>query len=312
MPINQKKREYAARVVRCINEYKSVFVVEADNVGSKQMQQVRHALRGTAEVVMGKNTTLRRVLRDFMAENPEHPVEALYNEIYGNIGLVFTNSDLVSVRDALVENKVPAPARVGSVAPVDVYVEPGPTGCDPGQTSWFQALNIATKINRGQIEIISRVHLVAEGDKVGDSQAALLQKLDIRPFSYGLIVRTVYDDGETFSPVVLDLTPEDLLAKLQSGIRAVAAIGLQVGYPTKASFVHSINNAYKALLAIGMGTDYKFGKVLEFENFAAAAAAMPAAGAGGDAAEEAPAQEEEESESAGGAGGLFDDDDDDW
>jgi ribosomal protein L10 len=66
--------------------------------------------------------------------------------VIGNTGFIFTNADLSSVRDVVVANKVPAPARVGSIAPVDVWVEPGPTGCDPGQTSWFQALNIPTKV----------------------------------------------------------------------------------------------------------------------------------------------------------------------
>jgi hypothetical protein len=38
---------------------------------------------------------------------------------------------------------------------------------DPSQTSFFQALAIATKINKGTIEIVSDVHLIKAGDKVG-------------------------------------------------------------------------------------------------------------------------------------------------
>ncbi|KAB2596626.1 60S acidic ribosomal protein P0-like [Pyrus ussuriensis x Pyrus communis] len=41
-----------------------------------------------------------------------------------------------------------APARVGLVAPIDVVVPPGNTGLDPSQTSFFQVLNIPTKINK--------------------------------------------------------------------------------------------------------------------------------------------------------------------
>ena len=153
--------------------------------------------------------------------------------IVGNIGLVFTNSDLPTIRDMITANKVPAPARIGSVAPVDVFVEPGPTGCDPGQTAWFQALNIPTKINKGQIEMISRVHLIHAGNKVTDSQAALLQKLSIRPFSYGLKVILVYDAGAVFDVGVLDVKPEDLITKFLSGVATFASICLGVGLPTK-------------------------------------------------------------------------------
>lgn len=315
MPVNQKKREYAARLINLVENFNSVLVVHADNVGSKQMQQIRLALRGEAEVIMGKNTTMRRVLNDFVEENPTHPIAKLLPSIVGNVGFVFTNGDLGAVRDTIEANRVPAPARVGSLAPVDVFVEPGPTGCDPGQTSWFQALNIATKINRGQIEIISRVHLVQEGDKVGDSEAALLQKLDLRPFTYGLVVLKVFQDGEMIPAARLGATEDDLMNSLRTGINALAAVCMEVGYPTKASIVHSINYAFKALLSVGIGTDYKFDRVKEFEDFLANPGAFaPAAGAGGDAAEEAaPQEEEEEEESAGGAGGLFgSDEDDDW
>lgn len=49
-----------------------------------------------------------------------------------------------------------------------------------------QALGIATKINKGTIEIVNDVHLIKPGDKVGASQATLLAKLGIKPFKYGL------------------------------------------------------------------------------------------------------------------------------
>lgn len=74
-------------------------------------------------------------------------------------------------------------------------VPAGPTGLDPSQTSFFQALSIPTKIQKGQIEIVSDVPLIKPGDKVTASQAALLQKLNIRPFNYGLKVENVYDNG---------------------------------------------------------------------------------------------------------------------
>jgi ribosomal protein L10 len=146
MPVSDKKREYAIKLRQLLQENRSVLIVECDNVGSKQMQSIRVSLRGTATILMGKNTTIRKVLKDFLRDNPGHPTAALNDYIVGNTGFVFTNADLSHVRDVVASNKVPAPARVGSIAPVDVFVEPGPTGCDPGQTAWFQALNIPTKV----------------------------------------------------------------------------------------------------------------------------------------------------------------------
>jgi large subunit ribosomal protein LP0 len=308
-----KKRAYANKFVNLINENNNILIVHADNVSSNQFQQIRRTLRGQAEVLMGKNTTIRKVLKDFLRSNPSHPVSNLVPYVEGNVGFIFTNSDVTKIRDVVVENKVPAPARVGSLAPEDVFVEPGPTGCDPGQTSWFQALNIPTKINKGQIEMIARVHLIKAGDKVLESQSALLQKLNVKPFSYSLVPKFVYQNGNVFDADILDITDADMISKFLSGARLMAALGLELGVPSKASFTHSVNNAYKALLSIGMGTDYKFGAVKAFEDFIKNGPAVSAAATGGAAAAAVVEESSEEEESAGGAGGLFgDDEEDDW
>jgi len=309
MPVSDKKREYAAKLRALLQDNRSVLIVGCDNVGSKQMQSIRLSLRGTATLLMGKNTTVRKVLKDFLKDNPGHPTAALMDYIVGNTGFVFTNADLSHVRDVLAANKVPAPARVGSNAPVDVWVEPGPTGCDPGQTAWFQALNIPTKINKGQIEMISRVHLVKLGDRVGNSEAALLQKLNIKPFSYGLVLQQVYDNGDVFEPALLDISPADIFTKLSSAISTLAAVCLEIGYPTLASVPHTINNAFKTLVAVSLESEYKFPAADAFAdflanpgNFVAAAAPAPAA-AGGAAAPAAKKVESSSEESVGGAGG---------
>jgi len=202
------------------------------------MQQIRQALRGKAAILMGKNTRIRKVMSIFLRSNAGHPIEQLVPYVGGNVGFVFTNGDLGMVREVIESNRVPAPARAGSLAPTNVIVPPGPTGCDPGQTSFFQVLQIATKITKGQIEITNPVQILKEGDKVGPSEAALLQKLNILPFTYGLKIQTIYDNGSLFDPKVLDLTDADLAAKFGNAVRNVAAISLKLGYPTPVSYTH--------------------------------------------------------------------------
>ncbi|CAN0160588.1 unnamed protein product [Phaeothamnion confervicola] len=161
MPLSaERKRWYFGRLRELLATYNKIFIVQADNVGSNQMAQIRLALRGSAVVLMGKNTMIRKVLLTYLKEHPGHPFEQLLPRVRGNIGFVFTNGDLQKVREVIEANRVPAPARVGAVAPIDVTVPPGPTGCDPGQTSFFQVLQVPTKITRGQIEITTEVFLV--------------------------------------------------------------------------------------------------------------------------------------------------------
>jgi len=252
----QWKAKYFIKIQRLLEEYPRIFIVGADNVRSKQMQQIRVSLRGIAEILMGKNTMMNKAIRGQLASNPA--LEKLLPHIKGNVGLVFSKEDPVLVRDKLLENKVAAPARAGAIAPCDVIVEAQNTGMGPEKTSFFQALNISTKIAKGAIEIVSNVHLIHAGDKVGQSEATLLQMLNVMPFAYGLVVENIYDNGAVFAPEVLDITDEQLLSKFQLGISNVASVSLEIGYCTQASVPHSIINGFKNVLAVAVEADIDF------------------------------------------------------
>jgi len=118
-------------------------------------------------------------------------LEKLLPFIKGNIGLVFTKGDLTEVSRIIQENKVAAPAKAGAIANLDVTVPAQCTVLGPEKTSFFQALSIQTKIKKGTIEILNDVKLIKIGDKVGASEATLLNMLHISPFTYGLQIEMV-------------------------------------------------------------------------------------------------------------------------
>lgn len=297
------------KLQQAIAEYKNVLIVGVDNVGSNQMQKVRVALRGKAVVVMGKNTLIRKILRD-MINAGNTKLEALLPIVVGNMGFVFTNESLTEVRRTILDNKVPAAAKSGTFAPVDVYIPAGPTGLDPGQTNFFQALNIGTKIVKGAIEIVSEVHLIKAGEKVSMSHVAMLDKMNIRPFFYGFKVTDVYEDGVVYNAAILDMDENALLAKFFSGVRRLAAISLAIGFPTAASVSHSINFAFKKLLAVSLATEIEFAESKKFKDYLANPSAFAAPAAASAAAPAAAAVEKKKTssseESMGGGFSMFD------
>lgn len=305
---DNKKCEYFEKVNRLFREYNKVFIVNVDNVSSSQMHQIRGALRGIAIILMGKNTMVRKAMKEAVAENPK--LDALLPLIRGNVGLVFTNGDLCQVRDAIVSNRVQAPAKVGLTAQSDIYIPAGSTGMDPNKTSFFQALGISTKVVKGAIEIVSEVCIVKTGQKVGASQSALMQMLNLQPFHFGMSVLSIYDDGAIFEPSILDITDEFLMSRLQSAIKNVAALSLEIKFPTVASAPHSLVNAYKRILGCALGTeDISFPAVDKIRELlanpsafaAAASVTAPAAASAAVVVEEA----KEESDDDMGFG-LFD------
>jgi len=300
----QRKEIFDAKLRVYLGEFKNVLIVQIDNVGSSQMQKVRGALRGKGVVLMGKNTLIRRIIRQEAVAHPQ--LENLLPYVVGNMGFVFTNGSLADLRKTILDNKVPAAAKSGQLAQSDVYIPPGPTGMDPGQTSFFQALNIATKIVKGAIEIINTVHLIKHGEKVNSSHVALLGKLNILPFHYGFKVTTVYENGTVYDASILDIDQNELLQRFLRGVQKLAAVSLAIGYPTLASLPHIIAGGFQKLVAISLATDFTFKQSQTFKDYLADpskfVSSAPAGGGGGGAGgkkkeeEKAPVKEKEKSE----------------
>ena len=150
------KAVYFDKLKTLLEEYKSIFIVSVDNVSSQQMHEIRHSLRGEGVVLMGKNTMVsgsawgktgieqllnpnssRCVVlsRALSVTSPNMSVFYLMSKVLlpffsgshhgfsqaaGNVGFIFTNSDLKQIREKILSNKVAAPARAGAVAPADV------------------------------------------------------------------------------------------------------------------------------------------------------------------------------------------------
>merc|ERR1711907_255577 len=170
---------------------------------------------------------------------------------------------------------------------------------EPTMTSFLQALSIPSKITKCSIEILNPVHLISEGEKCEASQCALLEKLGIKPFSYGLVVKAVYDDGSMYDPKVLDITDEDILAFLccwhqERGRRVHRDWS---AHRCLSPILHP--PCFANLLAVAVETEYTFKEAEQIKEFIANpeafASAAPAAGASDAAAPAAEAKKESSS-----------------
>jgi len=278
-------------------------------------------------MVCGKNTVVKKAI-DIRLKGPEEndpdyefrkthftkvpQIEKLLALCKGKVGFIFSDTPVHELKPLIESNKNPAPAKVGTYAPIEVVIPPGPTGLDPSQISFFHTLNISTKIQKGQIEIVKEFRVCEKGKKIGNSEAAILQKLNIKPFAFGMEILSVYDDGSILTPEVFNLDPEALLGKIRAAANNIAAISLAIGRPNVLSIPHMIVNGFKNIAAIALETGIK---LKQLENMSSA----PAGGAKGGAAA-APTQakqetakpiveERKEEEEAVDIGNMFGDDD---
>jgi large subunit ribosomal protein LP0 len=304
-----KKQIYFDKLVDlCVNTPKAL-IVRVDHVASRQMQDIRMDLRGKAVVLMGKNTMIRKALQMGHEKYPDSGLDILRASIKGNLGFIFaTNCELDDIRESLLKFQLEAAAKAGTESMCDLEIPSGPTGMDPSQTSFFQTLNIATKIVKGQIELISNFQVLKTGEKVSAGAAVLLLRLGIRPFSYKMEVEMVFQNGGVFSAAVLDIKDDVLIAKFMAGVNNMAAFSREIGIPTEAGLPHAFGNAFKNVASLIADISFTFKEVEEVKKFLAdpdayaaanpVAAAGPAttASAGPAKKEEAKAEEEEEEE----------------
>jgi large subunit ribosomal protein LP0 len=289
---------------------------------------LRQKLRAIdAHMIMGKNTLMKAALKASMKKpDPEDEdyedrkdewyqndnIPKIMDQLVLNTNIIFTNGDLSKVKDILDSESRPSAAKPGMIAPAEVTVPAGPTGLDPKQTSFFQTLQIQTKIVKAQIEIVTEKQVIWIGDKIGATEAALLDKLKIYPFEYKMHVRKVLQNGSVFDAAVLDISTDDILAKFRKAISNQASAGLGLGVPNKASAPHTLLNGFKNLVAVSAMSGFEFPQakaMLDAAKNAPAAGAGPAAAAGGAKAAAAVEEEKEEEEDVD-MGGLFGDDDD--
>ena len=192
------------------------------------------------------------MLRKVIKENAERytNLEGILPYLRGNTGLVFTHLELADARSSLMAIKVQRAAKAGAISPVDVTLPSGDTRLEPTKTSFFQALGIGTKIIKGSVSLASDVPLLKAGQRVTVSQAALLQMLNIKPFQYGLKVGMVYDNGDIYPSSISDFNETNMFQSIMSGITNVAALSLEIGYPTQASVMFSMRAAMMNVIGV--------------------------------------------------------------
>ena len=224
------KSQYYEKLNYLFSKYNRILLVDITNVGSIQLQKCRKELSLNSIMVIGKNTLIRKVLKQHI-KNKEN-LDLFSSLITGNVGIIFSESEPYVIREILIANKVPAIAKSGQLSQCDVVIPSGQTDLPPEATCFFQALNIQTKIQKGLIEIINPINLLKKGQIIGNSESVLLQKLNITPFSYEIKIKQIFDFNSVYDTSVLDIKPEKVLETIQSKILELGIISISIKYPT--------------------------------------------------------------------------------
>jgi large subunit ribosomal protein L10 len=226
--IPQWKRAEVDELVDFIESYASVGIVGVAGIPSRQLQNMRRDLHGSAEVRMSRNTLTRRALEDV-----DDGLEGLTEFVSGQVALIGTNDNPFGLYQQLEASKTPAPINAGEVAPNDIVIPEGDTGIDPGPfVGELQQVGAEARIMDGSIKVTADSTVLEAGEEVSDELANVLGELGIEPKEVGLDLRSVYSEGVLFEPDELAIDVDEYRADVESAAAAARNLSVNAAYPT--------------------------------------------------------------------------------
>jgi large subunit ribosomal protein L10 len=222
-----KKRE-VEDLVAVIESYESIGVVDVEGIPSRQLQEMRAELHGSAALRLSRNTLLERAL-----DQVDEGLEDLAGYLSGHVGLIGTNDNPFGLFKQLEASKTPAPISAGEVAPNDIVIPEGDTGMDPGPfVGDLQNVGAAARIDEGSIKVLEDSVVAEEGDVVSQDLAGVLSELGIEPKEVGLDLRAVFADGVVFEADELEIDVEEYRADVQAAAAAGRNLAVNAAIPT--------------------------------------------------------------------------------
>ena len=222
------KREEVDDLVALVESYESVGVVNIAGIPSRQLQDMRRDLHGTAELRVSRNTLLKRALDEVGGG-----LEDLNEHLEGQVGLIGTNDNPFGLYQELEASKTPAPIGAGEVAPNDVVIPEGDTGVDPGPfVGELQNVGAAARIMEGSIHVTEDSTVLEAGEEVSGDLANVLSELGIEPKEVGLDLRAVVSEGVLFDPEDLDIDVERYRSDVATAAARARNLSVNAEYPT--------------------------------------------------------------------------------
>src|SRR5208283_3646425 len=146
------KKEIYSDLVELLQKYPVVAVADLQKVRSSQIQEIRKKLRGKAELIVAKNTILRKAAEQLTDERSN--LDKFAEGVSGSKVLIFTQMNPFELILFLNRNKVRVPAKGGDIASSEIMVPAGNTGLQPGPViSEFNEAKVQTRIESGSIFI---------------------------------------------------------------------------------------------------------------------------------------------------------------
>ena len=249
------KKEIFDDLLELLNKYSVIAVADLQKVRSSQIQEIRKKLRGKAELMVAKNTILRKAAEK--AAGQKEKVNQFADSLTGSMVLIFTQMNPFELIIFLNKNKVRVPAKGGDIATGDIMIPGGNTGLQPGPViSEFNEAKVQTRIEGGSIFVAKDTIVVTKGDVIPVKTASLLSKLGMKPMEAGLTLSYAYDNGLVLGPNDLAFDLEKMRADITSAARLALGVAVEANIMLPETAPMIISKAYRQAVAVSVEAEF--------------------------------------------------------
>ena len=249
------KKEIFDDLTELLKKYSVVAVADLKKVRSSQIQEIRKKLRGKADLIVAKNTILRKAAEK--AASSRENVDTFAQSLTGSKVLIFTQMNPFELIIFLDKNKVRVPAKGGDVATGDIMVPAGNTGLQPGPViSEFNEAKVQTRIEGGSIFVARDTVVVSKGEVIPVKIASLLSKLGMKPMEAGLSLSHAYDNGLVLGPNNLVFDLHKMKADISSAARLAFGVAVEANIMLPQTAPLIISKAYRQAVAVSVEAEF--------------------------------------------------------
>ena len=248
--VSQQKKQLVQQLIKDIDQYPIVGVLNLQNLPAQQLQAMRAMLKQKGvKLSMTKKKLLELALDQSKKEN----LQQLKQKIKGMPALLFTKDNPFALNVLIERNKSEAPAKAGQTAPRDIVVKAGPTSFAPGPIiSELAAVGIKTKVNAGKLEVIQDTTVAKEGDIISPKVAETLKRLDIKPMEVGLNLVAVWEEGLVFDAKQLHIDEKEFVQNVTQAASWAMNLAVEAAYLTTETTEILLQKAFREAKAVGV------------------------------------------------------------
>jgi large subunit ribosomal protein L10 len=234
----EEKAKLCEELKETLKSHSVIGLIDMARMPTKQLQQIKKALKEKARIVVIKKSSLNLALKG-------SKVEVLQNLMPEQPALLLSNQDAFELYKEISKVKMPRFARGGDIAQKEIIVPAGPTALTPGPViSELSRVGIPAGVESGRISIKKDVMVAKAGDAISPELAGALKKLGIEAMETSLNVVAMWEGGTVYGKDVLELVtsyPEKLKEASMHALR----LSLGIGYPTPQSIKYLLIKAHQ-------------------------------------------------------------------